>query len=188
MRALFVNESLNGGSASGSPIEQISLGQFTSTANQAPTGTGLANAITLNFGVGGSTSGGEFTIAANGEIGCNMNSIQYNFEMIMRVARDGSSGVAEVMARMLYADKGNEFVQVGGTFGARIDSDDTVWFESFSINFSPAINSKIKFEIARNNGANDQGVVGTFQPAGDFVGAWNAINAVSLNISKTVVQ
>ncbi len=116
-----------------------------------------------------------------------MNSIQYDFEVTLRIARSGSSSNSEIMARMMYAPDGINYAQAGSTFGVMIDDDDTVWRENFSLKFSPAVGSKLFIELARNNGASNSGGLGSFQPSGDL-SSWNAINTASLEIFKTVVD
>tara|TARA_R110000796_G_scaffold119202_2_gene233391 strand:+ start:165 stop:662 length:498 start_codon:yes stop_codon:yes gene_type:complete len=163
------------------------LGEFNSQVDQNPTGLGIANVINITYGVGGSTSGGEFDLDALGVITCNMNSIQYNFNIVIRISRSGAGGVSELMARMMYAPDGINYVQVGSSFGARVDDADTVWRENFSLNFSPAVGSKIFLELARNNGSSNSGGLGTFQPIGDLA-TWNQINSATLRISKSIIQ
>lgn len=181
------SDGAGGGSGSGAPVKQDSIGQFSTSLTQTPTGLGAPGAITVHFGAGGSTSGGEFDVDSSGVITCNMNTIQYNFELGMRIRRSGASQVSNMVARMLYAEDGVNFVQVGGTFGARIDAPDTVWRESFSIKFSPKVGSKIKFEVARDEAGNNSGEIGTFQPTGTL-SSWNPVNSASLDILKTVIQ
>ncbi len=168
-------------------VTQVSLGSFESQSNQSPTGPGQSGAITIDFGAGGSTTGSEFTVDGSGIVTCNMNSIQYDFEVTLRIARSGSSSNSEIMARMMYAPDGINYAQAGSTFGVMIDDDDTVWRENFSLKFSPAVGSKLFIELARNNGASNSGGLGSFQPSGDL-SSWNAINTASLEIFKTVVD
>jgi hypothetical protein len=168
-------------------VTQVSLGSFESQSNQSPTGAGQSGAITIDFGAGGSTTGSEFTVDGAGIVTCNMNSIQYDFEVTLRIARSGSSSNSEIMARMMYAPDGINYAQAGSTFGVMIDDDDTVWRENFSLKFSPAVGSKLFIELARNNGASNSGGLGSFQPSGDL-SSWNAINTASLEIFKTVVD
>tara|TARA_R110002167_G_scaffold167191_1_gene364381 strand:+ start:190 stop:984 length:795 start_codon:yes stop_codon:yes gene_type:complete len=176
-----------GGGGSGSPLESVFLGEFASQVDQNPTGLGLSNAINITYGAGGSTSGGEFDLDSNGVVTCNMNSIQYSFNVGIRIARSGAGGVSEILARMMYANDGVNYVQIGSSFGAKVDDADTVWRENFSLDFSPAVGSKIYVEIARNNGSSNSGGLGTFQPSGDLA-SWNQINSASLAIYKKIVQ
>ena len=88
---------------------------------------------------------------------------------------------------MMYADDGLNYVQIGSSFGARVDDADTVWRERFNLDFSPSVGSKIYLELARNNGSSNSGGLGTFQPSGDLA-VWNQINSASLAISKSITQ
>lgn len=176
-----------GGAATPSNVKQDPLGVFSTTATQTPTGLGDAGKIRVNFGAGGDTDGGEFTVAPDGLITCNTNSAQYDFDVAFRIARNGAAGVSEIMGRFMYAADGVEAngVQVGDTFAVKIDDDDTVWRERLSLKFSPTVGGVMWFEMARNPGANNSGQLETVQPAGDIAG-WNPSNTASLTISKSV--
>ncbi len=166
-------------------VEQVLLGRFSTAAPQNPTGRGASGSIVINYGVGGSTSGGEFDIDAGGVVTCNMNSIQYDFEVTLRIDRTGGGGNSEIMARMMYAENGVDFVQSGGTFNVRIDDDDTVWREGVSLKFSPAVGSKIYIELARDESGSNSGGLGATQPSGTLSG-WNPVGVATLDILKTI--
>lgn len=168
-------------------VELKTLGIFATAATQTPTGLGDAGKIRVNFGPGGDTVDGEFTVAPDGLITCNKNSIQYDFGLSFRVARNGGAGESEIMGRFMYAPDGVEAnaVQIGDTFSVKIDDDDTVWRESFELRFSPVVGSVIWFEIARNPGSNNSGQLETVQPGGDLSG-WNQSNTASITFGKLV--
>lgn len=168
-------------------VELKTLGIFATAATQTPTGLGDAGKIRVNFGPGGDTVDGEFTVAPDGLVTCNKNSIQYDFGLSFRVARNGGAGESEIMGRFMYAADGVEAnaIQVGDTFAVKIDDDDTVWRESFELRFSPAVGSVIWFEIARNPGSNNSGQLETVQPGGDLSG-WNQSNTASITFGKLV--
>ena len=172
---------------SGTPVEQHVIGTFDTTETQEPTGSGVDGVIQIHFGDGGVTENGEFTVDSDGTITCNKNSVQYHFETDARFRRSGQGGVSDLIARMLYAEDGESFVQIGNTFGARVDDADTVWRESYDIKFSPAVGSKIKFEFGRDEDGNNSGEIGTFQPT-DTLSGWNPVHSAQLVISKTVIQ
>ena len=177
-----------GSDPSGRPIEEVILGSFPGYTTQTPTGIGAANSIIITFGPGGDTSGGEFTVGADGVLTCNMNSIQYEFDLTIRVQRTGGGGTANAVARMMYADDGVNFIQLGDTFGIKIDDGNSVWRENFNLRFSPTVGSKIYFEFARDAGGVNAGEIGTFQPGGDLSGAWNQIPSSLIEIYKIQVQ
>jgi hypothetical protein len=168
-------------------VELKTLGVFATSETQTPTGLGDAGKIRVNFGPGGSTVGGEFSIAADGLITCNKDSIQYDFGLSFRIARNGGAGESEIMGRFMYAPDGVEAnaVQTGDTFSVKLDDDDTVWRESFELRFSPLAGSLIWFEVARNPGSNNSGQLETVQPAGDLSG-WAASNTASIAFGKLV--
>lgn len=164
-----------------------SIGLFATTVDQIPAGTGDANKIRINFGAGGNTVGNEFTVAPDGTITCNANSIQYQFELTARIGRFGGGGVAVFMGRFMYAADGIEAnaVQIGDTFVVEIDNANTIWRENFIINFSPEIGSVCWFEVARDESGNNSGQILTVQPTGTLAAAgWGASNTAILEISK----
>lgn len=166
-------------------VEQVSLGEFSTQSPQNPTGTGQAGAIIINYGVGGSTSGNEFDVDSNGVITCNKNTIQYDFEVTLRMERTGGGGNSEIMARMMYAANGVDFVQSGSTFNVRVDDDDTVWREGFSLKLSTPLGSKIYIELARDESGSNSGGLGATQPTGTL-SSWNPVDVASLRILKTI--
>ena len=168
-------------------VSDINIGEFTTMDSQEPTGLGDANKIIIHYGVGGQTSGGEFTVHPTGEVECHKNNTQYIFDATLRFMRDGSGGVSELLARIMYAPDGVNYFQVGDTFGALVDNDKTVWREGFVVRFSPFVGSKLKVELARNNGSHNSGGIGTFQPIGDLSG-WNPICTTSLDILKAEID
>lgn len=166
---------------------EAQIGDFRTGDTQSPAGLGDANKIIVHFGAGGNTTGNEFTVGADGVVTCNLNSKQYRFSVVISFIRIGATGVSEMLARQMYAPDGVNFVQVGGTFAVRIDDGDTVWREEFNVNFSPAVGSKLKVEVARNNGGSDSGDVGIFQPSGDLSG-WNPATSALLRIFTVTAE
>lgn len=163
------------------------LGEFISTDTQTPSGEGAAGSIVISFGEGGNTKGGEFSVGSDGIILCNLNHTHYNFSIIIRIQRAGSGGVSHVVARMMYAQDGINFNQLGGSFGVKIDDANTVWRESFDVQFSPVVGSRVYFEFARDVASSDSGEIGTFQPSGDLL-SWNPIPSAQLTISKDMLR
>lgn len=185
-RVFNIDTPLNDDDVSGMPTEEVALGSFETIATQTPGGEGAANSIIIHFGDGGDTDGGEFNVDSLGVVTCNKDSIQYEFDLTIRLQRDGNPGVSHVIARMMYADDGVNYSQISGTFGVKIDDADTVWRENFTIRFSPTVGSKLYFEFARDPASSNSGEIGTFQPSGN-VSDWNPIPSALLTISKTVI-
>ena len=182
---------LAGGSTSLS-VEYTNIVTFASTATQSPTGLGSAGKVQVSFGAGGTTSGGEFTIDPDGTINTNLNGIQYTFDIVIRPARLGASGISIVMARFLYSADGTrtDTVQVGDTFSVEIDNANTIWRESFNGTFSPAVGSQLWLEVARDEAGDDSGELRADQPTGTLVAdapAWNQVATARVEISKLSV-
>jgi len=166
-----------------STIERVSIGNFATPNVQTPSGQGDAGKIRINFGAGGNTDNNEFSVDPDGTINCLKNSIQYEFDVVVRVERQGNPGNAEIMGRLMYAEDGIEgnAIQFGDTFNIRIDDDNTVWREEFLLKLSPKIGSKLWFELAIDESGVNAGQLGATQPTGTL-SSWNPVNTASLDI------
>ena len=174
------------GGISSLPVGAKSLGTFVSTTTQSPTGGGAAGAITVTYGPGGTTTGGEFSVDAGGIITLLDRPKQYLFNLILRVSRSGVPGVVRMVARMMYAADGviGNGVQVGTSFGVEINDGDSVWRETFAQYVTPDVGGKIWLEMARDeSGATNDGAIGTYQPSGT-IATWNPISSAELEISE----
>tara|TARA_R110000803_G_C11989465_1_gene321782 strand:+ start:5902 stop:6534 length:633 start_codon:yes stop_codon:yes gene_type:complete len=172
-------------------VSEETIGTFTTIADQIPTGTGDAGKITVNFGVGGSTTGSEFTMAPTGEISVNAQSLglQYRFVVGMRMGRTGASGISLLLIRFMYAPDGikaNAF-QVSGSFSVQVDNPNTTWREVFDINFAPAVGSMSFVEFARDESGNDSGNIQAEQPTGTLSGWAEVASARYIIIKQNVV-
>lgn len=168
-------------------VYENQIGDFRTSDTQSPSGLGDANKVIVHYGAGGNTSGNEFSLGADGILTCNANSKQYRFNLVISYIRSGSAGISELLTRMMYAPNGIDFVQVGGTSALRINDTDTVWREEFAVMFSPAVGSKLKIEVARNNGSVDAGDIGIYQPSGDLTG-WNPAPSALLRIFNIIAE
>jgi len=163
------------------------IGSFETMAVQGPTGLGAAGVITINYGAGGSTTGGEFDVSAAGVITTNPASldIEYRFIVGLRIGRTGGGGISIPLLRFMYAPDGiiGNAVQVGGTFSVEIDDPDTTWREVFDLNFAPVDGSVIFIEMARDEAGNNSGQLQAQQPTGTLSG-WNDVATARLQIIR----
>jgi len=168
-------------------VLNTTIGDFSTIATQEPTGTGDAGKIIVNYGVGGSTSGGEFSVDGAGITTTNAPAldIEYNFRVDLRLGRASSPQVAIPLARFMYASDGiqGNAVQVGGTFGVEIDDQDTIWRESFDLDFVPAIGSIFFIELARDESGNNSSGLLSVQPSGTLSG-WNPVPTARMRIFR----
>lgn len=166
------------------PVTTREIGSFSTTATQNPTGQGAAGVIKVNFGAGGTTSGGELTLAATGIITTNIELPEYFIEITARIGRETAAGIAIMHGRLMYAADGIEgnAVQVGSTSTTEMDDANTIWRERFELRFSPAVGSIFWLEFARDESGNDSGGILTQQPTGTLAG-WNESNSASISFS-----
>ena len=168
-------------------IVNTEIGSFETTETQSPTGVGSGGAIYINYGDGGTTSGNEFSVSASGDIVANAESlgVEYRFRIGVRIGRDTAPGVAIPLIRFLYAANGNpeSLVQVGGTFGVKVDDGNTIWREVFDINVAPAIGSLIRIQLARDEGGNNAGSLQAPQPTATL-SEWNPVASARIEIIR----
>ena len=168
-------------------VQSVVIGEFETITTQDPTGLGDAGKITANYGPGGSTSGLEFTVGANGVIVANAASAgrEYRFLFSFRLGRTGAAGISRMLLRFMYAPDGvaGNAVQLGGTFGVEIDDANSIWREVFDLNFTAAVGAVAFVQIARNPGSDDSGGLLGFQPAGDL-SSWSPVATARVTISR----
>ena len=168
-------------------VELVEIGSFETTTTQNPTGQGDAGKITINYGAGGSTSGGEFTVNANGvtDVNAPAAGIQYNYMVGLRIGRTGAPGVAVPLLRFMYAADGiiGNAVQVGGSYSVEIDDGNTIWREAFDLDFTPAVGSLFFVEMARDESGNNSGGLIARQPTGT-IASWNPVSVARISIRR----
>lgn len=169
-------------------IKWIPIGEFSTSATQVPTGRGDSEKIRVNFGAGGSTSGGELTMASNGTVTCNTDNIRYLVEIIVRVGRTGSFGISVLHGRLMYAADGIEAnaVQLGSTTTTEVDNGATIWRERFELMLEPASGSKLWIEFARDESGGNSGEIRTQQPTGTLSG-WNASSSAIITFYRVFI-
>jgi hypothetical protein len=170
-------------------IKWIPIGEFSTSETQEPTGRGDSEKIRVSFGAGGSTSGGELTLASNGTITCNTDNIQYLVEIIVRVGRTGSFGISVLHGRLMYASDGVEAnaVQLGSTTTTELDNGATIWRERFELMLEPASGSKLWIEFARDESGGNSGAILTQQPTATLAG-WNESSSAIITFYRVGIS
>lgn len=173
---------IGGGANGGAPVEKKLIGDFSTTVDQT---LDLQGAVGVRkVGVGsGVTTGGEITV--DGVTRINTCNIAGNYDLLItvRIQRTGASGVSIMLGRIMYAADGVEgnAVQVGGTFGARVDDADTTWRESFEVPIDLAAGGIFWIEFGRDEAGVNAGDIGAPQPTGTLAG-WNPVNTAAMSI------
>lgn len=176
-----------GGSSRGSrQVEVTEIGVFETSSTQTPPGLGDTNKIQVSFGPGGSTTGNEITVDAAGLATVNPEARgrQFRLEASLRISRTSANGVSIPLIWFMYAADGiqGNAVQVGGTFSARIDDQDTTARETFDLSFTPAVGSVFFLYFARDEAGVDSGDLFAPQPSGTLAGL-NPVATARLTIS-----
>ena len=176
-----------GASNTGNRVEDEEIGLFETSVTQTPSGDGLAGGIVINYGVGGDTLDGEYTVASDGVVLTNEPSggRQNRFKIGLRIGRSGAAGIAIPIIRFMYAPDGivGNAVQVGGSFSVKIEDANTTWREAFDIGFAPVVGSVFFIEFFRDEAGNDSGELQAPQPTGTLAGL-NPVATARLEIIK----
>jgi hypothetical protein len=156
-------------------VEYTELGSFFSEAEQLPTGLGLSNSITITYGAGGTTSDGSYTVLPVGDpnagkVLCNKGESQREFDLTLRIGREGAGGESEMVAWLMYAEDGiiANAVQSGFTFTEVVDNARAFWRVEFKRQIRPKTGSILWVQLARNNLANDSGGLYKLDLLGDL--------------------
>lgn len=177
-------------SGAGLRVDVQPLGLFATSVDQEPTGLGQSGAITINYGVGGTTSGGEFSISAGGVITALAPSMgrQFHFLVTLRIGRTGAAMISIPMLRAMHSADGivGNAVQFGSSFSVEIEDASTTWREAFNLDFAPAIGSVTFIEFARDESGSDFGGLQAPQPTGTL-SSWDAVSTSELQISRRAV-
>lgn len=186
---MAVSGAASSSTGAGRLVETQTLGTFETSVVQTPTGLGAAGVITVNYGTGGSTDGGEFDVAGTGVISVNEASggAQYNFEVGLRIGRAGAAGISIPVIRFMYSPDGivGNAVQVGGTFSVEIEDANTTWREFFDIDFAPVVGSVVFVQFARDPAGANSGGIQAPQPTGD-ISDWNPVATARIEIKRRV--
>ena len=188
-RGVFTPGTSGGGGSSShrgvKAVIRVDVGDFGTTATQTPTGLGDAGKITVNYGAGGTTADGHFTLNPDGTLIDNVGGVEHKFAATLRVDRTGGGGVSLIVGRFMYAPDGNPAngAQVSDSFSVKIDDADTTWREVFEGEFTSAKGGLLWFEIARDESGSNSGQIAARQPTGTL-GAWNPVNSASLSITR----
>ncbi len=164
------------------------LGQFSTADTIDPTGLGHANRVNIHFGAGGSTFGDEMTLASDGVFTILKGDVDYEWDITTQIMRAGATGASEIIGRMMYAADGviGTAIQYGDTFVTAVDNADSIWRQFFTLTLKIPTGGKFWFEIARNNGADNSGGIGTIGAfTGDLVGEWGTTASASVIVRKT---
>ena len=178
----------SGGILPDARVELVELGEFKTSIAQTPSGLGDAGKIRINFGTGGSTSGGEVTVAADGLITFATSDIQYRFDTLFAINRTSEPLEARLVGRMMFAADGIEAnaVQLGDTFAVEVADANSTWREEMKIEIKAVAGAILWFNLARDESGIDEGGLEVYQPSGTLSG-WDTAPTARLRINKAII-
>ena len=149
-------------------------------ASQEPTGTGIANAIDVEFGAAQGTGSDPVQLDANGLVTFNDAGL-YSINVIFQFGRTGSNGTSELLFRFLL-----DGVQLGRSIGAKLGNPDTLDYIEIDAWINFAEGQTLSTQIMRDDSGSDSG--GLFQtvPTDEGAGTWNNIPSAVINIERWV--
>lgn len=156
-------------------IEGVSL-----AASQQPAGTGIANAIDVEFGAATGTASDPVALDVAGMLTFNVAGL-YRIKAVFQFGRSGSSQVSELLFRFLVNG-----VQLGRTVGTKLGNADDLRYIDIDNWFNVPANATLNVQVMRDPSGNDSG--GLFQtiPTDEGAGTWNVVPCAVIRVERLV--
>lgn len=148
--------------------------------DQLPTGTGIANATQIEFGVaqGGPTE--PFTLSAAGALTINETGL-YRLKISLQFGRVGSGSTAELFFRVLING-----VQAGRSIGVKVANANTERYTENDTWVTIPAGAVLTYEVMRDTSGVDEGGLYTLIPTDEGVGTWNNVPGAALRLERWV--
>lgn len=164
----------------GISIERIFDGVSVASV-QNPTGTGIANAIQVEFGPAQNTVTDSVQLLVDGTVRINQSGT-YRFKIALQFGRSGQVGSSILLFRVTDA-AGN---QLGRSISALIDDADTDRYLENDTWLTVPAPVDLKFEIMRDNNGNDSGGLIATVPDPEGAGTWNDAPTAAMRAERWV--
>ena len=161
-------------------IERLIEGVSAAT-DQQPVGTGIANAINVEFGPAIGTGGDPVQMDVNGQVTFNTGGL-YRIKVVFQFGRTGASGTSEVLFRFLVNS-----VQLGRSVGIKLGNSDDLRYIDIDNWFNVPDGATLDTQVMRDAAGNDSG--GLFQtiPTDEGVNTWNDVPCAVLRIERWIL-
>lgn len=168
-----------------SPVTQTEVMHADSFSDQVPSGSGLANAMQVEFGATQTSSDGCWRLTSDGTIEKLTECYQLEITIDVRVGRTVTAQTSIIVAWMEVALDGVTFSQPLDSGSVIIESDasNRVQREAFNIQLDAAlpVGAKVRFMFARDESGFNDGGLYTASPTGTLSGL-NAAPSASLSL------
>ena len=156
-------------------IEGVSL-----AANQQPTGTGIANALMVEFGAAQNSASDPVSLDAAG-VATFHTAGMYRIKVVFQFGRTGGSQTSNVLFRFLVGG-----VQVGRSVGVKLGNADDLRYIDIDNWFNVPAGTTLVTEIMRDSAGNNSGGLFQTTPTDEGAGTWNVVPSAVLRIERLV--
>jgi hypothetical protein len=156
-------------------IEGISL-----SANQQPTGLGIANAINVEFGAAIGTGSDPVQMDVNGRVTFNEGGL-YRIKVVFQFGRTGGSQTAEVLFRFLING-----TQLGRTVGVKLGNADDLRYIDIDNWFNVPIGTVLDTQVMRDSAGNNSGGLFQTTPTDEGTGTWGDVPCAVMRVERLI--
>jgi len=154
-------------------LEAISL-----AASQEPVGTGIANALNIEFGAAQFTVSDPVMIDVNGLVTFNETGL-YRVKSIFQFGRTGASGTSELLFRLLVNG-----VQLGRSVGVKLGNSDDLDYIDIDNWFNVPAGTELVTQIMRDDSGSDSGGIFQTLPTDEGAGTWSMVPCTVLRVER----
>lgn len=156
-------------------IEGVSL-----AANQQPSGLGIANALSVEFGAAIGTGASAVQMDVNGLLTFNTGGL-YRIKVVFQFGRTGAAGTSELLFRFLVSG-----VQIGRSLAVKLGNSDALRYIDIDNWFNVPTGATLETQVMRDNSGNNSG--GLFQtiPTNEGVGTWATVPSAVMRVERFI--
>lgn len=159
-------------------IERLFDGESVASIQQ-PTGTGVANAIQIEFGPAFGSGASPVQMGVDGTITINTAGT-YRIKVALQFGRTGSAGVSTLLFRVRVNG-----VQAGRSIAAKIENANAEqYFENDTWLTVPAA-TELKFDLMRDDDGNNSGGLFAVEPTVE-AGSWSFAPTAAIRFERWV--
>ena len=156
-------------------IEGVSL-----SANQQPSGLGIANALKVEFGAAIGTGASDVQMDVNGLVTFNTGGL-YRIKVVFQFGRTGAASVSELLFRFLING-----AQLGRSVGVKLENADALRYIDVDNWFNVPAGATLETEIMRDNSGNNSGGLFQTTPTNEGAGTWNVVPSAVMRIERFI--
>lgn len=156
-------------------IEGISL-----ATDQQPAGTGIANALDVEFGTAIGDINDPVMLDANGVVTFNDTGL-YRIKVVLQFGRTGGAGTSELYFRFLVGG-----IQLGRTVSAKLQNANTLSYIDIDNWFNVPEGTTLQVQVMRDDGGNNSGGLFQITPTDEGAGTWNVVPSAVMRVERFI--